>query len=304
MLVLINGLPYFGKMIAKELNERDSSNTYVFLDTYYSKWDKIRFRFLLPRSKAFISVNGVSDQSGSLDLVLKRKMKLIMQWHGSDVKIAVDRFKEGNLFFNYIDYASHLFSAPWFEKELAGIVKNGVYAPFSFTERFGRGKSYSRIQVLSYLAEGKEEYYGWNLLKELAEKHPSVSFTIVGSKGIGIQSPSNVSFKGWVSEEEMSEFYESHGIFIRLCEHDGKSFAVSQALAMGCEVLWNYPVIGGHLVERNPCSLNTRFEECVSIIQNRNLIPNIENIRIAQEELSKEKVLSRFVDQIKVILSE
>lgn len=302
MLVLINGLPYFGKIIAKELSARDSSNKYIFLDTYYSKWDKIRLRFLLPFSKTFISFNGVSDQSGSLDLVLRQKKKLLMQWHGSDVKFALERFHRNEFYSKYIDNAIHIFSAPWFEEELKPIVKNGIYAPFSFVENFGKPGSYNKIKVLSYLAAGKEEYYGWAFIASLAEKNPEIEFTIVGTNGEGLPKIKNVYFKGWVSSDDMTTLYESHPIFIRLCEHDGKSFAVSQALAMGCEVLWNYPQKGVHQVQRTQNSIEHSFEAVLQVLMNRNLANNPENIRIAKEELSKEFVLERFVEQIKLLL--
>ena len=75
MLVLVNGLPLFSKRLVKDLNSLDKNNTYVFADTYYSLWDKIKFFTLLPFSKIVISFNGVSDNSGSLNWVLKFKKK-------------------------------------------------------------------------------------------------------------------------------------------------------------------------------------------------------------------------------------
>ena len=304
MLVLINGLPYFGKMIAKELNKRDQLNKYVFLDTYYSKWDKLKLRLLLPFSRAFISFNGVSDRSGSLDLVLKKRKKLVMQWHGSDVKIAIERKREGQLYAPYIDNAIHVFSAPWFEQELFGIVDSGVYAPISFVEDFAGQHQYDAIRVLSYLAEGKEEYYGWEYIRHLAELYPTFQFTIVGTSGEQLEKIANVHFHGWVNKDLMNDLYKSHALFVRLCGHDGKSFAVSQALAMGCEVLWNYAQHGVHQVERNKESITSCFEHAIAIIEKRNFMSNQQNIQIARDELSKEQVLGQYVDQIRLILSQ
>ena len=45
MLVLVNGLPYFSKNIVADLNEFDDENTYVFCNTYESKFAKFKFIF-------------------------------------------------------------------------------------------------------------------------------------------------------------------------------------------------------------------------------------------------------------------
>ena len=108
MLVLVNGLPYFGRILVRDLNEFDSKNKYIFLDTYYSKLDKLLFFFLVPFSKLIISFNGVSDNSGALNWVLKWKKKILMQWQGSDVMLAKQRSKENKIDLRYINKAIHL----------------------------------------------------------------------------------------------------------------------------------------------------------------------------------------------------
>ena len=48
MYVLVNGLPYFGKILVNDLNEFGSKRKCIFLNTYYSRWDKLLFFLLLP----------------------------------------------------------------------------------------------------------------------------------------------------------------------------------------------------------------------------------------------------------------
>lgn len=43
MRILVNGLPYFSKKIVDDLNELDDENKYVFIDTYTSFWEQIKF---------------------------------------------------------------------------------------------------------------------------------------------------------------------------------------------------------------------------------------------------------------------
>ena len=85
MRVLINGLPLFAKRLADELQKYDPQSSYIFLDTYNSKWAQLLFFIYLPFSDCVISMNGVTDNSGSLNLVLKWKKKLILQWMGTDI---------------------------------------------------------------------------------------------------------------------------------------------------------------------------------------------------------------------------
>jgi hypothetical protein len=74
--ILINGLPYFSERIAQDLNDSSERHSFKFLDTYNSKWAKLEFALRIGRSDGMISMNGVSDQSGSLDLAIKKHQKI------------------------------------------------------------------------------------------------------------------------------------------------------------------------------------------------------------------------------------
>ena len=43
--------------------------------------------------------------------------------------------------------------------------------------------------VLSYVARGRESYYGWEEIKKAAVAYPEVDFVIVGSDGEGLSYP-------------------------------------------------------------------------------------------------------------------
>jgi hypothetical protein len=43
MRVLINGLPLFSERLAKDLKSQDPTSTFLFLDTYNSKWAQLKF---------------------------------------------------------------------------------------------------------------------------------------------------------------------------------------------------------------------------------------------------------------------
>ena len=304
MLVLINGLPHFSKKIAKDLNEFDSDNRYVFYNTYESKWAQLKFIITLPFCGAVISFNGASDQSSSLDWVLKFKIKLIMQWHGTDVKLAVERNELGTINRKYINYATHLASAPWFIDELKEVVSEITYCPFGYVESIGNEENYKKISVLTYIAENRESFYGWDEIYEASKLLPNIQFTIIGSKGEGFPSSKNITFKGWVEETELAHLMEEHPIFVRLTEHDGKAITVSQALAKGCEVIWTYPYNCCVLINKNGLELKNSIEALSKQIEDRNYKPNKENIEFAKMSLLRNNVLSIYSSKLTKLLKE
>ncbi len=303
MLVLVNGIPYFAEKMKHDFNEFDAGNRYVFCDTYYSRWARLRFLLLLPFAGAVISVNGVSDRSGSMDWVLRLKKKLIMFWQGTDVQMAVDRTNDDTIFRDYIDYAAHLVVAPWFVEELGQINVKAEYAPYAYVEAFGNDGVYEDVRILTYLAEDAELFYGWEFIREMALKRPDIGVTVVGSKGTGLDAPENVTFKGWVSAETMSDLFRTHAIFVRLTEHDGKAFTVAQALAAGCEVIWTYPFDQCYQLKRESGLLEEKVSELEKEIKARDMHPNVENIRFVEESFQRKGVLTSLLKQINARLN-
>lgn len=304
MLVLINGLPHFSEKIAKDLNEFDSNNKFVFYNTYESTWAQLRFLLALPFCGAVISFNGASDQSSSLDWVLRFKKKLIMQWHGTDVLLAVERNRSGTINRKYIDYAKHLASAPWFIDELKEVVTDIGYCPFGYVESVGNEANYNDVSVLSYVSKNRESFYGWDEIYEASKLLPNTQFTIVGSNGEGLPSAKNITFKGWVTESNLNKLMEEHAIFVRLTEHDGKAITVSKALAKGCEVIWTYPYECCELVKKDSIELKESIEFLSKQIKGRNFKPNNENIKFAKTSLLKNLVLSNYSSMLTELLKD
>jgi len=299
MLILINGLPHFSRIMADDLNEFDAANKYVFLNTYESKWSQILFLLLLPFCGAVISFNGVTDKSKSLDWVLRFKKKLIMQWQGTDVSIASIRQKNGKINRKYIDYSTHFISSSWFKDELIGVCDTSVYAPFSYVKEVGNDSNYKNVSIFSYIAKGREEFYGWKELIETATVHPELNIRIAGTDGEGLIFPKNVTCLGWISETDFQKELKKNAIFVRLTEHDGKSLSVAQALARGCEVIWTYEFDCCHTIQKETNSLNEKIDELVERIKNRNLLPNYENIEFTENNLQRKPVMSNYCSTLK-----
>ncbi len=297
MLVLVNGLPLFSKRLVKDLNSLDKKNTYVFADTYYSSWQKIRFLFLLPFCRVVISFNGVSDNSGSLNWVLRLKKKMIMQWQGTDVLLAVERFENGTIQKKYIENSTHFTDAPWLKDELKDIVSSVRILNFKHLEFQQNSQPYKEISVLSYMGQGSENFYGFQQFKSAAEKFPTIHFHIIGSNGKGLESLPNITFHGWVSEVEVKKRMIETPIFVRLVDHDGNSISVIEALGNGCEVIWSYPNEKCFLAKTG-AELAQSISEISELITSRNNIPNEANYLFVKEKYRKDIVIGNYIKEI------
>jgi len=296
MLVLINGLSHFGSTLAEALQAMDKKNHYVFLNTYVSKWAQLKFLILLPFARLVISFNGVSSYSGTMERVLKRKKKLIMFWHGTDALMARDRNDNGTINNEYIKNANHYSDAPWLIDELKDILPNSEVLNFKTINVINSYEEFDKLQVLTYVPDGKEIFYGLSWVLESAKKHPEIPFYVMGNTGVNQERLKNVFYLGWVSFKESIELYQASPIFLRLTKHDGNALSIAQALSFGAEVIWTYPHEKGHMVA-NQVEFQNTFDKLVFNCQLK-MDRNIKNIEYVKTNYDKNIVLANFIKKI------
>ena len=107
MNIVVNGLPYFSKKLVDDLQAFAPQHRFHFYDTYNSKFAQLKFAWALRKADLVISMNGVSDPSGSMDLAVKMKKKIWLNWVGTDVTLAIERFNKGTIYRKYIDQAKN-----------------------------------------------------------------------------------------------------------------------------------------------------------------------------------------------------
>lgn len=301
MKIVFTGLPYFSKKLAKELNEFDSNNTYYFFDTYYSFFDRIKFILHTFNADLIVSFNGVSASSKALNFAILLNKKIWMQWHGSDVSIAVKAFKENNINLKYVKNSKHFTDAEWLQKELMEIGINSEIVYFKHVEPENEVHHFTSSNILTYMAEGKEDFYGFKILSEFAKKHPSTKIHIVGSSGKTIAfSADNIIFHGWVDKNKMNSLLSQNAIFVRLTKHDGNSLSVLEALGNGNEVIWSQPHEKTHLAT-NLDQFENKVLQLQKEVDERNLEVNTQNISWAKENVNKKKVLTKFIEKIEQV---
>ncbi len=302
MLVLINGLSHFGSSLAKDLNDFDHSNRYIFLNTYVSKLAQFKFLFLLPFAGLVISFNGVSSNSGTMNWVLRFGKKVMMFWHGTDALLAKERFLSGTIYDQYIQKAHHFSDAPWLLNELSGILPNAEQIDFKNIELKEIKDPFLTSQVLTYIPDNKEDFYGMSWVIEAAKKFPLVTFYIMGNSGKNSEKLKNLVFLGWINSDEAAKLYENSPIFLRLTKHDGNALSVAQALSVGAEVIWTYPHEKTHLAE-NQIDFDKKMEELISKY-NVSLARNHQNIQYVKEHYNKEVVMKNLINKIHEVASK
>lgn len=297
MLVLINGLPLFSKRLADDLNAFYTSNRFIFCDTYNSKFQQLKFLALLPFADVVISMNGVTDYSGSLNAVLRMKKKLIMQWQGTDSLMALERFKNGTIKRDYIDHASHFVDSPWLFDEVSSIQLKPQHVPFKFAEEKIPIEKFSCISAMTYIADKRQAFYGIHQFKAVAEANPEVEFKLFGVINPEVKLPANVKSFGWVASDVFQKHLRETPIFFRLAEHEGFPVSVIEAMSFGCEVIMTSPYTYSHQAKTNE-EVISAFEKVKQLVSSRNLIPNNDLINMVKRDYKRETILSNYIGKI------
>jgi hypothetical protein len=301
MRVIISGLPYFGKDLSQKLGNAYPESSFIFLNTYYSKWDQFRFLFLVPFADLVISMNGVTDRSGSLNWVLLWKKKLLMQWQGTDVLLAMERFKNGTLETKYIHHATHFADSDWLEDELKSVGLRPFRQTFKCIEPIERVEEYKQIKAMTYIAEKRQEFYGFKYLTHLAQHFPSIEFTVCGMEKPQDYVPENIHFLGWVNRTVFTEELREHAIFLRLTEHDGYPVSVIEAMSAGAEILMTLPDDNVLLCKTIEQAVE-QFGVAMQRIQDRNFKPRHDIAEKTNEIYSAEKILTSYYNKIKSLV--
>lgn len=298
MHLLINGLPYFSSRLAQDLQQAAPEHRFRFYDTYNSRVQQVRFALALRRASGMVSMNGVSDRSGSLDLALKQGKKLWMQWQGTDVLLALERYRNGTLYRGYIDAAVHATDAPWLQDELASIGIDARIAHYKWLDLKPDSRPFEHLQVYSYIAEGKEAFYGWPAFSAMARAFPDLAFVVAGSSGKNLNDiPSNVQFRGWIDKAAMQMLQHESAIFVRLTAHDGFSLSVLEALAHGSEVIWNQAFPLAHRVGPND-KPEMVLGRAVELLERRVLARNAAHMNYIGDQFNRDAVMRHFIHQL------
>ena len=238
MKILITGLPYFGKKIQARLSEADKGNKYIYLNTYYSQKDRLRYLWYIWFSKCVYSINGTTGGSMVLSLAINLKKKVVLHWVGTDVLLAKKAIQENKADRRFLEYPVHLTDSPWFVNELKELGIAADYNPLLVVDSKPETRSTpEKFSVLTYIPQEDQEYYGLTSILEVAKRLPDIEFKIAGSEKTDLPISDNIKFLGWVNN--MTPLFQQSIVTIRSVKHDGLSFFVLESLLHECHVIYN-----------------------------------------------------------------
>jgi glycosyltransferase involved in cell wall biosynthesis len=291
--IIILGLPFFAEKLCKNLQHFDKKNTYIHLNTYYSKWDKIKAFFLIPNASLVYSINGSLTKSKVFDLAIKKNVPLLMQWVGTDVLLAKKAVESKVALSEYINKAHHFAEVSWIKQELDDIGIQASLLNFaSFDKKFdAKLPNGNQLAVLNYIADASPGFYGIDNYINLAKKFPDCTFYIAGTKAENYKPlPHNVEALGWV--ENMDEILNKVHICIRTTEHDGLSTFVLEALARGKHVIYSYPFQHCIFVKDFNAQV-LAMEKLVESFKEGQLFPNNEGKLMIENEFNRQTIFTK-----------
>ena len=155
-------------------------------------------------------------------------------WKGFLVRLAAHRWA-----------TSHLADSPELADELKAIgITADVVRLLPESIEAGIEPLPQCFSVLSYWTDGRKDFYGGNIVFQLAEEFPHIEFQVLAASGRGETAPANVKFLGY--RQDMSEIYNRASVLIRIPQHDSLSAMVLEMLAKGRYVIYNKKLPGCH----------------------------------------------------------
>lgn len=132
-----------------------------------------------------------------------------------------------------------------------------------------------RCIALAYWADETKDFYGGNLILQLAEEFPDIEFRILRAHGKNEQPQSNVKFLG--IRCDMPTVYADSTVLIRLPAHDSLSAMVLEMLARGRYVIYNKFLEGCYVAKTYE-----QAKKALAIIQSQTE-PNVRGAKFVRE---------------------
>jgi hypothetical protein len=165
----------------------------------------------------------------------------VNHWVGTDVWRTISNVAEARrarLTAFLID--KQLAVAPHLVDELASVglqVELVPIIPFLKAPRL-RSAQAGQIRALAYLPDGRPDFYGGDIIYELAKEFTQVPFTVVTGTGRAQTRLPNLEYLGYVPD--IDEVYEQASILIRITKHDGLPRMILEGLARGYQVIYSH----------------------------------------------------------------
>lgn len=235
-----------------------------------------------------IYIVGVFDVVNFFPYRLAKVMNksIIIHWIGTDV----DRFVNGDFSKakELNNRCVNIAGSQLLQKELKSVGIDCSVIPIVPTDySFEPLPPASEHSVIAYIPKGREDYYGMQLLNNVAKQLPNLTFHIVANDGDDIdEKMDNVKFMGRLDPHEMKALYQKSSILFRYPKHDGLSMMVLEALGLGRAVVYKYEF--PYVNTPSSSDVNDVVTEFKRIISSPPVV-NYEAVSYINTEFSEEK---------------
>ncbi len=186
---------------------------------------------------------------------VRRRKPVILHWVGTDVlQVIGDRgLLQGNtlrkvaqrralLILSRMPNVSHFSAADHLGEELRSVGIQSSTVPMPGPKiRMDVTPLPKQLSAITYIPEGREDFYGLSWVIRLAEDNQDAEFRIVAHSGRGVSAPGNMKFLGWVTPQMMRELYIGSTCVLRLTAHDALASTVLEGVSHGRYAIWTYP---------------------------------------------------------------
>lgn len=178
-------------------------------------------------------------------------------WHNSDVRILYNGFMHE---IPELIKAKHACHNSLLQEELAYVGIYAEIAPFFYNDfsKYKPEKKSERVKVFCTTNPGREFEYGVGYIMALSQRFQDIQFHVFGTDG---DNTENLTFHGWIPEDEMDELTKDMHICIRMNKHDGVPQTCIKAMLREQIVLAYLDIIGDMWETTNIEMLSFRIKE-------------------------------------------
>jgi glycosyltransferase involved in cell wall biosynthesis len=294
---IVIGYPYYARRLACLMNEHSTKWRMRAFQAH--RWDSVRALVAVKNLDMIVCFGGPAPDAALTAMAQKYGVPILVVWAGSDVIHARERPQELQVIKE--EGFHHIADGAWLVDELAVLGLTVEYEPLTDVYPGDAVRPFpSQFRVLTHLPAPRRDFYGENLVYDVARRMPDVAFIVIGSGGKNEKAPSNVQFCGYVRDAQ--RWIDDATVVLRVPQHDGKSMLVLEALARARHVVWNYEF--PHVVTAKTLEEIVHALQSMQASHERSALPlNLAGRRYALSNFGREKIARSFEARLDALVS-
>jgi hypothetical protein len=248
-LIAIKGYKYWEEVIYQLLTDC-GYRAYILLNRrgdkrFFSKTRIINFVYIFLNKKWFSSTDIFLigfERALFLRIALFFRKRIVIFWIGTDV-LELQKIDQDLLTKYKHPRVTHFAITTEIICELADLGIKSELLEIVSDQVFPR-EQYSlpdKPGILSYWSNQRKEFYGGDIVIQLANMFPHIQFYILGDTDHDHSKLPNICHINYI--EDIDDLYKKISILIRITKHDGLPSMILELLARGRWVIWskNFP---------------------------------------------------------------